>query len=158
PGSPAMTPDTATLQETKVLTARYGSADSIDDAVQNGAYQALKKALAMSPAEVIETVKGAGLRGRGGAGFPTGQKWSFIPKDVRPSYLVCNADEGEPGTFKDRELMERDPHQLIEGMAIGAYAIGCNEMYIYVRGEFAYAARVLEREVAAAYEKGFLGR
>ena len=150
--------ETATLQETKVLTARYGSADTIDGAIAGGAYQAFRSALGMSTDEVIETVKAAGLRGRGGAGFPTGQKWSFIPNDVRPSYLVCNADEGEPGTFKDRELMERDPHQLIEGMAIGAYAIGCNEMYIYVRGEFAYAARVLERAAAEAYEGGWLGR
>jgi NADH-quinone oxidoreductase subunit F len=108
--------------------------------------------------EVIEIIKGSGLRGRGGAGFPTGLKWSFIPKDVRPSYLVCNADEGEPGTFKDRELMERDPHQLLEGMAIGAYAIGSNEMYVYCRGEFSYAARTLERAAREAYERSFLGR
>ncbi len=149
---------TATIQETKVITARFGGDGSLDAYLESEGYEGLRKALAMSPADVIETVKTAGLRGRGGAGFPTGVKWGFIPQDVRPSYIVCNADEGEPGTFKDRELMEKDPHQLIEGMAIGAYAIGCTQMYIYVRGEFAYAARVLERATREAYEKGYLGR
>jgi NADH-quinone oxidoreductase subunit F len=149
---------TATIQETKVVTARFDGDGSIDAYLASGGYEGLRRALAMSPADVIETVKTAGLRGRGGAGFPTGLKWSFIPQDVRPSYIVCNADEGEPGTFKDRELMERDPHQLIEGMAIGAFAIGCTQMYIYVRGEFAYAARVLERAAREAYDKGYLGR
>ncbi|MGH2785912.1 MAG: NADH-quinone oxidoreductase subunit NuoF [Actinomycetota bacterium] len=149
---------TATVQETKVVTARFDGDGSLDAYLAGGGYEGLRKTLTMSPADVIEAVKTAGLRGRGGAGFPTGLKWSFIPKEVRPSYIVCNADEGEPGTFKDRELMERDPHQLIEGMAIGAYAIGCTQMYIYVRGEFAHAARVLERAAREAYEKGYLGR
>ena len=149
---------TATIQETKVVTARFDGDGSIDAYLASGGYEGLRKALTMSPADVIEIVKTSGLRGRGGAGFPTGVKWGFIPQDVRPSYIVCNADEGEPGTFKDRELMERDPHQLIEGMAIGAYAIGCSQMYIYVRGEFAYAARVLERAAREAYDKGYLGR
>jgi len=152
--------DTATLQQTKVVTARFDVADgsTIDGYRKTGGYEGLKKALSMTPDEVIDVVKTSGLRGRGGAGFPTGTKWSFIPKDIRPSYLVCNADEGEPGTFKDRELMERDPHQLIEGMAIGAYAIGSTEMYIFCRGEFAYAARQLERAIAEAYTQGMLGR
>jgi NADH-quinone oxidoreductase subunit F len=152
--------DAATLQETKVITARFGETDGarIDGYRRTGGYTALQKALSMSADEIIEIVKTSGLRGRGGAGFPTGTKWSFIPKDIRPSYLVCNADEGEPGTFKDRELMERDPHQIIEGMAIGAYAIGSNEMYIFCRGEFAYAARQLERAAAEAYEAGILGK
>jgi NADH-quinone oxidoreductase subunit F len=149
---------TATIQETKVITARFDGDGSLGAYLESGGYEGLRKALAMSTDDVIETVKTAGLRGRGGAGFPTGVKWGFIPQDVRPSYIVCNADEGEPGTFKDRELMERDPHQMIEGMAIGAYAIGCTQMYIYVRGEFAYAARVLERAAREAYEKGYLGR
>jgi NADH-quinone oxidoreductase subunit F len=149
---------TATIQETKVITARFEADGSLDAYLESGGYEGLRKALAMSPGDVIETVKTAGLRGRGGAGFPTGVKWGFIPQDVRPSYIVCNADEGEPGTFKDRELMEKDPHQLIEGMAIGAHAIGCTQMYIYVRGEFGYAARVLERAAREAYEKGYLGR
>jgi len=149
-----------TLEQTRVLTARWDdpAGTTLDGYRRTGGYEALKKALGMSADDVIETVKRSGLRGRGGAGFPTGTKWSFIPKDIRPSYLVCNADEGEPGTFKDRELMERDPHQLIEGMAIAAYAIGSNEMYIFVRGEFAYAARVLERAAAEAYENGLLGK
>ena len=150
--------ETATLQETKVITARFDGDASLEAYLASGGYEGLRKALAMSPTDVIERVKTSGLRGRGGAGFPTGVKWGFIPRDVRPSYLVCNADEGEPGTFKDRELMERDPHQLIEGMAIGAYAIGCTQMYIYVRGEFAYPARVLERAAREAYEKNYLGR
>jgi NADH-quinone oxidoreductase subunit F len=152
--------ETQTLRETRVLTARWAddSGRSLDGYLKTGGYEALRKALQMQPDDLIELVKVSGLRGRGGAGFPTGTKWSFIPKDRRPTYIVCNADEGEPGTFKDRELMERDPHQLIEGMAIGAYAIGCTEMYVFVRGEFAYAARALEEAAAEAYERGFLGR
>jgi NADH-quinone oxidoreductase subunit F len=124
-----------------------------------GGYKPLKKALAMKPAEVTEEVKKSGLRGRGGAGFPTGLKWSFIPKDSQgPRYLVCNADEGEPGTFKDRELMLRNPHALIEGMAIAGYAIGSGHGYIYIRGEFSAETRVLERVIASARAKGFIGR
>jgi NADH-quinone oxidoreductase subunit F len=124
-----------------------------------GGYKPLKKALALKPADVIEEVKRSGLRGRGGAGFPTGLKWSFIPKDAPgPRYLVCNADEGEPGTFKDRELMRRNPHALIEGMAIAGYAIGAAHGYVYVRGEFAAEADLLEKAIAAARAKGFIGR
>ena len=151
---------TSTLQETKVISARWAddTAATLEGYRKSGGYEALQKALKQTPEQIIETIKVSGLRGRGGAGFATGVKWSFIPKDVRPSYIVCNADEGEPGTFKDRELMERDPHQLLEGMAIGAYAIGCNEMYIYCRGEFAHAARTLERAVDEAREAGILGR
>ena len=124
-----------------------------------GGYRPLKKALALKPADVIEEVKKSGLRGRGGAGFPTGLKWSFIPKDAPgPRYLVCNADEGEPGTFKDRELLLRNPHALIEGMAIAAYAIGALHGYIYIRGEFAAEARLLEKAIADARAKGFIGK
>jgi NADH-quinone oxidoreductase subunit F len=124
-----------------------------------GGYRALKKALAMTPAAIIEEVKLSGLRGRGGAGFPAGLKWSFIPKDAPgPRYLVCNADEGEPGTFKDRELILKNPHALLEGMAIAAYAIGAASGYIYIRGEFAAETEVLERAIAAARAKGFVGR
>lgn len=150
----------ATLQETKILTARWEmpGADRLEGYLASGGYEAFKAALAMAPDDIIETVKAANLRGRGGAGFPAGLKWSFIPKDRRPSYLVCNFDEGEPGTFKDRELVERDPHQLIEGMAIAAYAIGSHEMYIFCRGEFGYAARVLERAIGEAMERGILGK
>jgi len=124
-----------------------------------GGYRALKKALAMEPAAVIDEVKKSGLRGRGGAGFPAGLKWSFIPKDAPgPRYLVCNADEGEPGTFKDRELILKNPHALIEGMAIAGHAIGAATGYIYIRGEFVAETVKLEKAIAAARAKGFLGR
>ena len=145
----------------KLVTARWGTdgADSIDGYLEQGGYASLRKALGMSPEDLVEEVKTSGLRGRGGAGFPTGVKWSFIPKDTgKPIYLACNADEGEPGTFKDRELMERDPHQLIEGIAIAAYAVGCHTAFIYMRGEFLEAGRQVERAVRDAYDRGFLGR
>ena len=154
-----MTPETATLQETKVITARYGSADSLDAAVQNGAYQGLRKALSMNPDEVIETVKASGLRGRGGAGFPTGMKWSFVPKDSpKPKYLVCNADESEPGTCKDREIMRHDPHKLLEGCLLAGVGMGATACYIYIRGEFVREAEVLEAAIGEAYEAGLLGK
>ena len=121
-------------------------------------YAALKKALEMSPDEVTSTVKDSGLRGRGGAGFPTGVKWSFMPKDDgKPHYLLCNADESEPGTFKDRELMRWTPHQLIEGCLIGSYAIRAEHCYIYLRGEFFETTQVLARAVEEAYEAGLAG-
>ncbi|MCA1726194.1 MAG: NADH-quinone oxidoreductase subunit NuoF [Actinobacteria bacterium] len=124
-----------------------------------GGYQALKKALGMTPHDVIAEVKAAGLRGRGGAGFPTGQKWSFVPQDTgKPTYLVCNFDESEPGTFNNRELVERDPHQLLEGIAIASYAIQCHTAYVYCRGEFLWPGTVLERAIAEAYDKGLLGK
>jgi NADH-quinone oxidoreductase subunit F len=122
-------------------------------------YQALRKALGMPPGEVIEWVKASGLRGRGGAGFPTGMKWQFVLKDTPlPKYLCCNADESEPGTFKDHLLMERNPHLLLEGCAIACYAIGARVAYIYIRGEFLHVQQVLEEQIQAAYERGFLGR
>ncbi len=126
----------------------------------HGGYQAWKKVLStMSPAEVIEEVKKSGIRGRGGAGFPTGVKWGFVPKDsTKPHYLICNADESEPGTCKDRVLMERDPHGIIEGMAIGAYAIGCHLMFIYIRGEFGHCAEMMEKAKEEAYVRGHLGK
>jgi NADH-quinone oxidoreductase subunit F len=144
-----------------VLTARWEKkgADSIDGYMKSGGYKALRKAVKMKPGDIIEEIKASGLRGRGGAGFPTGVKWSFIPKDTgKPVYVVCNADEGEPGTFKDRELLERDPHQLIEGIAITALAVGCRTAFIYMRGEFLEPARKVERAIGEAYEKGFLGQ
>lgn len=124
-----------------------------------GGYQALAKALReYTPDEVVNLVKQSNLRGRGGAGFPTGMKWSFVPKQVdKPKYLCCNADEGEPGTFKDRIIMERDPHQLIEGLAVSAYAIGAKTAYVYIRGEYVTAIRRLEQAIAEAHEKGYLG-
>ena len=125
-----------------------------------GGYKAWKKVLAeMQPLQVIDQVKNSGLRGRGGAGFPTGMKWGFVPKDsTKPRYLCCNADESEPGTCKDRVLMERDPHGVIEGMAIGAYAIGCHTMFIYIRGEFNHCIERMEQAVEEAYANGQLGK
>src|SRR5437667_6260939 len=103
-------------------------------------------------------VKKSGLRGRGGAGFPTGVKWSFTPKDhTGPRYLICNADESAPGTFKDRQLMEREPHQMIEGMILAAYAISAHTAYLYIRGEFVLGAKILENALAEAYRAGYLG-
>jgi NADH:ubiquinone oxidoreductase subunit F (NADH-binding)/NADH:ubiquinone oxidoreductase subunit E len=124
---------------------------------KNGGYQALKKALAMKPADVVNEVKESGIRGRGGAGFPAGVKWLFLPKnDPRPVYLICNADEGEPGTFKDRQIMEFNPHLLIEGIAIGAYAIGAAKAFIYIRGEFSWIADILEIAIKEAKKDGQL--
>ncbi len=123
-----------------------------------GGYQALAKALKMQPDEVVEEVKKSGLRGRGGAGFPCGLKWTFLPKGLdKPRYLVCNADESEPGTFKDRLLMERDPHQLIEGCAICCWAVGAHACYIYIRGEYVEPAEILQRAIRDAYQSGVLG-
>ena len=140
-------------------TIHIPDSHKIDVYIQNGGYEGLRKALQMSPDTIIQMVKDSGLRGRGGAGFPTGLKWSFIPKDFDgPKYLCCNADEGEPGTFKDRVLIEQTPHQLIEGMAIASYAIGANTAYIYIRGEFAFGADRLEEAIQEAHEKGYLGK
>jgi NADH-quinone oxidoreductase subunit F len=126
--------------------------------VAHGGYGTLKKAVtAMQPTDVTKVVSDSGLAGRGGAGFPTGRKWSFIPKGVLPTYLVINADESEPGAFKDRELMERNPHQLLEGVAISSYAIGCQKAFIYIRGEFLYIGEILEQAIAEAHEAGYLG-
>jgi NADH-quinone oxidoreductase subunit F len=122
-------------------------------------YEGLRKALTLQPGAIIEQVKASGLRGRGGAGFPTGLKWQFVLKDTpRPTYIACNADESEPGTFKDHVLMERNPHLLLEGCAIGCYAIGAKVAYIYIRGEFLHVQEILEQAIADAYKAGFLGR
>lgn len=125
-----------------------------------GGYTAWKKVLQdWQPDQVIEEVKKSGLRGRGGAGFPTGMKWGFVPKDSpKQRYLCCNADESEPGTCKDRVLMERDPHAVIEGMAIGSFAIGCHLMFIYIRGEFGHCIERMEQAMKEAYELGHLGK
>ena len=137
-----------------------GYTGSLADYERAGGYQALRKVVGkVSPAEITETVKKSGLRGRGGAGFPTGVKWGFLPKDYQgPKYLCCNADESEPGTFKDRQLIERDPHQMIEGMLIACYAIGVETAYIYIRGEFVLGAQILERALAEARTAGYVGR
>lgn len=125
----------------------------------DGGYETARKVLTtMQPAEVIDVVKNSGLRGRGGAGFPAGMKWSFIPKDIFPKYLICNADESEPGTFNTHEIIQFNPHQFIEGIIISSYAIGSQRSFVYIRGEFAYGALVLEKAVREAYEQGFLGQ
>jgi NADH-quinone oxidoreductase subunit F len=122
-------------------------------------YEGLKKSLTLKPNDIIEQVKASGLRGRGGAGFPTGLKWQFVLKDTpKPKYIACNADESEPGTFKDHVLMERNPHLLIEGCAIGCYAIGAKVAYIYIRGEFYHVQEILERAIDEAYQAGYLGK
>jgi NADH-quinone oxidoreductase subunit F len=144
-----------------VLTAhvREPNCYTLDFYLQHEGYEGLKKALAMAPDQVIEVVKASGLRGRGGAGFPTGMKWQFVDKkSPRPKYIACNADESEPGTFKDHLLMERNPHLLIEGCAIACYAIGAKVAYIYIRGEFFHVQHVLEQAIDEAYARGFLGR
>jgi len=147
-------------REVRILSKYFGDPKQrrIDTYVKRGGYGGLKKALGMAPGEVVDTVKASGLRGRGGAGFPTGVKWSFMPKDTgRPHYLICNADESEPGTFKDRELIRWDPHQLIEGCLIGAHAIGAQHVYIYCRGEFFETTQVLAKALEDAYAKGYVG-
>ncbi len=146
----------------KILTKNMSNpayTGSLQDYEAVGGYQALRKVLAGVPQkDIVEMVKKSGLRGRGGAGFPTGVKWSFLPKDYQgPKYLCCNADESEPGTFKDRQLMERDPHQMLEGMAITCYAIGAETSYIYIRGEFRLGAQILERAIEEAKQAGHLG-
>lgn len=125
---------------------------------QHGGYKSLEKAMNMSSDDIIEEVKDSALRGRGGAGFPTGMKWSFVPRDSpKAKYIVCNADESEPGTFKDRYLLERDPHALLEGMLIGAYALGCETCYIYYRGEYKYLIDIMDEAIEEAKAANLLG-
>lgn len=136
-----------------------GYKPDIETYLKHGGYAELKKALGMKPEEIIDEVKKANLRGRGGAGFPCGVKWGFIRRDDgKPHYLVCNGDESEPGTFKDRYILHDDPHQLIEGMAIAAYALNVHLAYIYIRCEFPKAAEIVTKALAEAREKGFLGK
>ncbi|MEO8578639.1 MAG: NADH-quinone oxidoreductase subunit NuoF [Gemmatimonadales bacterium] len=148
-------------RETTVLTKYFGEneARTLDGWKKRGGYKALEKALGMQPADIVNVVKESGLRGRGGAGFPTGVKWSFMkPGDGKPHYLCCNADESEPGTFKDRELMRWTPHAVVEGCAIGAYAIGAETAYVYIRGEFTEPLHWMELAVKEAYAAGILGK
>ena len=148
--------------ETPVVSGRFGipNVHKIDVYLQNGGYQALEKALKqMTPESIIEEVKKSGLRGRGGAGFSTGMKWSFVPKGTdKPKYILANGDESEPGTCKDRPLMEMDPHQLIEGMIIAGRAIGSECGYVYIRGEYRYVLDIVETAIQEAYAKGYLGK
>jgi NADH-quinone oxidoreductase subunit F len=148
------------MQETLILKRRMGNPDShtLSRALEAGAYRASKKAFAMTPEEVVALVKDSGLRGRGGAGFPTGLKWTFLPKNRIVAYLCVNADESEPGTFKDRLLLEKDPHLVIEGILIACHAIRCEHAYLYIRGEFCLPYERLRAAVDEAYEAGLLGR
>jgi NADH-quinone oxidoreductase subunit F len=148
------------VQAEKVITRNWDRPDShtLAGYRHHGGYQALPKALEMSPAQVIDEVKRSNLRGRGGAGFPTGLKWSFVPRDSsKPKYLAVNADESEPGTFKDRYILERDPHLLLEGIAIAAYAIDCHQAYVYTRGEFKMQFELLNAALQEAYREGIFG-
>jgi NADH-quinone oxidoreductase subunit F len=148
-------------RETPILSRYFGDAEArtLEGWKKRGGYRALEKALGTAPEEIINEVKESGLRGRGGAGFPTGMKWSFMKHgDGKPHYLCVNADESEPGTFKDREIMRWTPHALIEGAAIGAYAIGAETAYIYIRGEFTEPLRVMGAAVKEAYAAGLVGK
>ncbi len=148
--------------EVRVISCRFGlpNSPSIDTYLAHEGYQGLRKALGqMAPEQIIDEVKRSNLRGRGGAGFPAGMKWSFVPKDsAKPKYIIANADESEPGTCKDRPLMEIDPHQLIEGMVITGRAVGSHQGYIYIRGEYRYVMEIVDRAIAEAYERGYLGK
>jgi NADH-quinone oxidoreductase subunit F len=148
-------------RETPILSRYFGDAEArtLDGWKKRGGYRALEKALGMAPAELINEVKESGLRGRGGAGFPTGMKWSFMKHgDGKPHYLCVNADESEPGTFKDREIMRWTPHALVEGAAIAAYAIGAETAYIYIRGEFTEPLKMMNAAVREAYAGGIIGK
>jgi NADH-quinone oxidoreductase subunit F len=145
----------------RVVSANFDvpRAWDIEVYLSRGGYASLEKLFSMEPDAVIEEVKRSGLRGRGGAGFPTGVKWSFVPKDTdKPKYLCVNADEGEPGTFKDRQILEKDPHRLIEGIVIASYAVGIHKAFVYVRGEYSFPIARLRAAIRQAYEKGFLGK
>src|SRR5206468_12533112 len=159
PGPLGSEPMTAT--ETRIVTSRLRErpADSWTLAAVKapGGYDSLRRALTMEPAAIAEEVKASGLRGRGGAGFPTATKWSFLPAGVEPRYLVVNSDEAEPSTFKDRMLVERDPHQLVEGIAIASFALNVHHAFVYVRGEFALGAERLAAAVAEARADGLVG-
>ncbi len=147
-------------QNRQILLEHIGHNDqhSLTGYESRGGYQAIRKAIAMDPVAVIEEVKKSGIRGRGGAGFPAGQKWSFVPRNTgKPTYVVCNADESEPGTFKDRLLLERNPHSIIEGMMIAAWSVQSHWMCVYIRGEYAYPYTRLKRAVEECYAKGYLG-
>src|SRR5579863_3475752 len=147
--------------EVKILTKRFGLAnsESLDTYLATDGYKAFMKAVEMTPEQIIEEVKASALRGRGGAGFPTGMKWSFVPRtSPKPKYIIINADESEPGTCKDRLLMENDPHQLIEGILIAGRAVDSHKGYIYIRGEYRYLIEAMDRAIAEAYSRGYLGK
>jgi NADH-quinone oxidoreductase subunit F len=162
PKSEIRNPKSAHPLEHRLIFKNIGRDDwktDIDTYLKDGGYKQLRKAVTMSRTEIVNEVKTSGLRGRGGAGFPCGVKWSFIKQDEkRPVYLICNADESEPGTFKDRYIIHEDPHQLLEGIAISCFALSARTAYIYIRGEFPEGARILERAIEEAREHKFLGK
>jgi NADH-quinone oxidoreductase subunit F len=146
--------------EIKVITKRFGKgATSLERYLELDGYKAVQKALTMTPDDIINLVKASGLRGRGGAGFSTGLKWSFVPKTApKPKYILCNGDESEPGTCKDRLIFEHDPHSVIEGVMIAGLAVGSTQGYIYIRGEYRYLSVIMQKAIADAYARGFLGK
>src|SRR5947207_12070796 len=145
--------------EVRVVSKRFGQgATNIDRYLELDGYKAVRKALGMQPDAIINEVKNSGLRGRGGAGFNTGLKWSFVPKQAaKPKYILCNGDESEPGTCKDRLIFEHDPHSVIEGTMIAGLAVGAHAGYIYIRGEYRYLLTIMQKAIDDAYAKGFLG-
>src|SRR6201981_3584958 len=147
-------------EEVKVISRRWGQgAADIDKYIELGGYAALRKCIEQGPEWIINTMKASGLRGRGGAGFPTGMKWSFVPKQSeKPKYVLVNGDESEPGTCKDHVIFLEDPHAVIEGTMIAGLAIGSKLGFIYLRGEYRYLLKIVEKAVADAYAKGFLGK
>ncbi|HEY4931056.1 MAG TPA: NADH-quinone oxidoreductase subunit NuoF [Terriglobales bacterium] len=146
--------------EVKVVSKRFGmGATNLDRYLELDGYKALQKAIGMGPDAIINEMKASNLRGRGGAGFPTGMKWSFVPKQsAKPKYVLCNGDESEPGTCKDRLIFEHDPHSVIEGVMIAAIAVGAKTGFIYLRGEYRYLIEIMERAVADAYARGIIGK
>jgi NADH-quinone oxidoreductase subunit F len=146
--------------EVKIISRRFGmGAADIDRYLELDGYKAVQKALQIGPEAIINEMKASNLRGRGGAGFPAGMKWSFVPKEsAKPKYVLCNGDESEPGTCKDRLIFEHDPHAVIEGVMIAAIAINSHKGYIYIRGEYRYLLEIMQRAIADAYAKGFLGK
>ncbi len=147
-----------TWQPVLLANVNRPNSEKITTYLAHGGYEALRKTLKMSPDQVIAEVKASGLRGRGGAGFPTGAKWGFIPKDAPVKYLAVNTDEGEPGTFKDRLIVERDPHAILEGVIIASYAVGAHRAFVYIRGEFFLGVKRWIKAIADAYQYGFLGK
>lgn len=143
--------------EVKVVSKRFGKgAANLDRYLELDGYKAVQKALGMGPDAIINEMKASNLRGRGGAGFPTGMKWSFVPKEApKPKYILCNGDESEPGTCKDRLILEHDPHSVIEGVVIAGLAVGSHTGYIYIRGEYRYLSEIMQKALADAYARGF---
>src|ERR1043166_3527910 len=146
--------------EVRVVSKRFGEgAANIHRYLELDGYKAVQKALAMQPDDIINEMKASNLRGRGGAGFPTGMKWSFVPKQSpKPKYILCNGDESEPGTCKDRLILEHDPHSVIEGVIIAGLSVQSHHGYIYIRGEYRYLLDIVEKAIADAYARGYLGK